>query len=200
MSEKTRIIDALGERALLLPALVNAALSANDRVKYRLTLLQTARQAADHPGIAPSRLKNERVAAGLRDAEYDDVVAGAAQLAPGRYQIPLADRIVADAWHDVRRNAGAVDRRRGGGGGRFRTPPRGTGAAGRRVRAERGGPAPAHLRRTRGGGQPASAGDGHAQGAQPAAGGTGQRIHRRLPGVWHRRRRSRPGGGVHGRR
>ena len=101
MSEKTRIIDALGERALLLPALVNAALAANDRVKYRLTLLQTARQAADHPGSAPGRLKNERIAAGVRTAEYDDVIGAAVLSAPGHYQIPLAKRIVADAWHDV---------------------------------------------------------------------------------------------------
>jgi uncharacterized protein Yka (UPF0111/DUF47 family) len=101
MSEKIRIIDALGERALLLPALVNAALSANDRVKYLLTLLQTARQAAEHPGIAPSRLKSERIAAGVRAAEYDEVVAGASQTSAGQFHIPLAARIVAEAWHDV---------------------------------------------------------------------------------------------------
>lgn len=33
MTEKNRIIDALGERKLLLPALVNAALAANDQMR-----------------------------------------------------------------------------------------------------------------------------------------------------------------------
>ena len=101
MSEKTRIIDALGERALLLPALVNAALAANDRVKYLFTLLQTARQAAEHPGMAPSRLKSERLAAGVASPELDEVVAGAAQILPDQYQIPLAARIVKEAWGDA---------------------------------------------------------------------------------------------------
>ena len=43
MTEKTHIVDALGERGLLLPALVNRALAANDQAKYRLTLLQAAK-------------------------------------------------------------------------------------------------------------------------------------------------------------
>jgi len=102
MSEKTRIIDALGEGALLLPAMVNAALSANDRVKYRLTLLQTARQAVDHPGMAPSRLRSERLASGVREAELDEVVPGTVQNTSGRYRIPRAAAIVAAAWNDVR--------------------------------------------------------------------------------------------------
>ena len=38
MTEKNRIIDALGERKLLLPGLVNAALAANDQTKYLFTL------------------------------------------------------------------------------------------------------------------------------------------------------------------
>ncbi len=49
MTEKNRIIDALGERKLLLPALVNAALAANDQTKYLFTLLQMAKSHADHP-------------------------------------------------------------------------------------------------------------------------------------------------------
>ena len=84
MSEIIRILGALGEGALLLPALVNAALSANDRVKCRFTLLQAVRQSVEHPGMAPSRLTAERIAAGVRAAELDQVVAGATQVAPRR--------------------------------------------------------------------------------------------------------------------
>lgn len=42
MMERTGILDSLNEQALLLPSLVNRALPANDRVKYRFTLLQAA--------------------------------------------------------------------------------------------------------------------------------------------------------------
>ena len=39
MTEKARIIDALGEPSLLLPALLADALAANDRVKFYFSLL-----------------------------------------------------------------------------------------------------------------------------------------------------------------
>jgi hypothetical protein len=42
MTEKARIIDALGEPGLLLPALLADALAANDRVKFYFSLLQAA--------------------------------------------------------------------------------------------------------------------------------------------------------------
>ena len=43
MVEKYEILEELGEEKLLLPALVNAALMANDRIKYYFTLIQAAR-------------------------------------------------------------------------------------------------------------------------------------------------------------
>ena len=39
---KTAIIERLGEGAVLLPDLIVAALTANDRAKLRLTMLQNA--------------------------------------------------------------------------------------------------------------------------------------------------------------
>ena len=39
MSEKTRMVEALGERRLLLPTLLNEALAANDRAKCTRTRL-----------------------------------------------------------------------------------------------------------------------------------------------------------------
>jgi len=41
--EKSRIVEALGEAGLRLPALQNEALAANDRAKYLLTLLRQRR-------------------------------------------------------------------------------------------------------------------------------------------------------------
>ena len=61
---KEWMIEALGERQLLLPGLVRRALAANDRAKYLLTLLQTARAAAD--GIdGVTSLREERIASGI---------------------------------------------------------------------------------------------------------------------------------------
>jgi len=91
MTEKTLIVSALGEEKLLLPSLVNAALTANDRVKYLFTLLQTARSHADRPNTPVSSLSPERLAAGVTDPSFDAAVAGAQKLPDGRYQIPRAD-------------------------------------------------------------------------------------------------------------
>ena len=64
MTEKNRIIDALGERKLLLPGLVNAALAANDQTISLVTLLQTAKSHADHPQAPFSDLRQA-----LQDSE-----------------------------------------------------------------------------------------------------------------------------------
>jgi hypothetical protein len=42
VTSKTAIVERLGERAVLLPSLIGDALTANDRIKLRLSLLQEA--------------------------------------------------------------------------------------------------------------------------------------------------------------
>jgi uncharacterized protein Yka (UPF0111/DUF47 family) len=74
MPAKIDILENLGETALLLPQLINQALTANDRVKYWLTLLQSARDHADHPTTDVPSLQREREAAGVDDASMDAVV------------------------------------------------------------------------------------------------------------------------------
>ncbi len=55
MVAKVEIVEKLGERAVLLPSLIEAALSANDQLKVRLTLLQDASAKVLGPGRpAPS--------------------------------------------------------------------------------------------------------------------------------------------------
>jgi len=88
MSEKARIVAALGERRLLLPALLNEALAANDRAKYRLALLQTAKAHADAPDLACSGLRTERLACGITDASYDDVAAETTRSGDDTYLVP----------------------------------------------------------------------------------------------------------------
>jgi uncharacterized protein Yka (UPF0111/DUF47 family) len=102
MPEKVRIVEALGERNLLLPTLVNRALAANDRAKYRFTLLQSARTHADQPQAPSSPLRREREASGVEDAELDGVVAGSGKLDGDLYRIPQAERICAGLAGDLR--------------------------------------------------------------------------------------------------
>ncbi len=101
MSEKARILDSLDEQALLLPSLVNRALAANDRVKYRFALLQAAQAHAERPDAVASNLRTERLAAGVQDGNLDQVVSDSESLGSGRYRVPQSLEIVRDAFSDV---------------------------------------------------------------------------------------------------
>jgi uncharacterized protein Yka (UPF0111/DUF47 family) len=97
---KSGIVEHLGEAALLQPELVNEALAANDRLKYRFTLLQAARAHAEDPGQPYSDLHREREAAGITDLDLDGVVA-ASHRDDGAYLIPGAERLHADNDTDL---------------------------------------------------------------------------------------------------
>ena len=93
MVAKSRILDSLGEKALLLPQSVTAALLANDRVKYYLTLLQAAALQAASPAEQPPDLTAERVASGEPDASLDGVPARSERRETGELYIPEISRI-----------------------------------------------------------------------------------------------------------
>lgn len=90
---KTSAIKALGEDALARPARLNAALAANDRLKFRFSLLQMARAHADQPDLPAVSLKRERRACGLTDDSLDEAVTGAAKTVDG-YRVPGCQRIL----------------------------------------------------------------------------------------------------------
>jgi hypothetical protein len=71
---KTRIIDTPGEKALLLPALLNSAIIANEQAKYLMALLQMAAANAENPNIGASNLREEREACGIQEARFDRIV------------------------------------------------------------------------------------------------------------------------------
>ncbi|MBI4189083.1 MAG: DUF47 family protein [Betaproteobacteria bacterium] len=102
MTEKSRILSNIGESELLLPALVNRALVANDRAKYFFTLLQAAKAHADQPDTQFSDLRRERLASAIEDDTLDNVVAASAKLPDNSYSIPQATRIVADVLAEVK--------------------------------------------------------------------------------------------------
>ena len=95
------MIATLGESELLLPGLLTSGLAANDRVKYLLTLVQSARAAAD--GVAdPGTLREERLACGVEDSRLDRVVGESVREPDGRYRIPGAARLSRWAIDEVR--------------------------------------------------------------------------------------------------
>lgn len=104
MVEKYEILEELGEEKLLLPALVNAALRANDRIKYYFTLIQAARNHADDPGQNHSNLRAERESVGIPDPDLDTVVGGATRMDKNGYAIPLISRIFSEAGDRSRGN------------------------------------------------------------------------------------------------
>src|SRR5271157_5935786 len=91
---KTAILDAIGETALRRATLVNAALAANDRVKYLFSLLQMAVAHAQTPDAPSSALKRERLAAGVDDIGFDTAVAGARREGEQIRIPPAADDLV----------------------------------------------------------------------------------------------------------
>ena len=78
--EKSLALAALGQRELLLPTWVTAALRANDRLKLYLTVLQAAAAHAAHPHRDVPDLSSEMRAAGVADAWLRDLPATARRL------------------------------------------------------------------------------------------------------------------------
>ena len=97
---KERIIATLGESELLLPELLSRALAANDCVKYVLTLLQSARSAADGDRDAPD-LRQERLASGISDSALDSVVGASSRRQDGVYLIDGASELVSRAFNET---------------------------------------------------------------------------------------------------
>jgi len=95
---KSRIVETLGERSLLVPHYLEEALAANARVKYLFALLQAAQAHAENPQRPPADLRSERQAAEIGDTALDGVVVGSQRIEPGLYAVPQSARIHADLF------------------------------------------------------------------------------------------------------
>jgi len=101
VSEKSRIIGALGEKQLLLPSLLNGALAANDRIKYYLSLLQSARRHAEHPEEPAVSLRAERNASGVAESAFDEVAASGSKQSDKDYRIAHSGEICEAVLRDA---------------------------------------------------------------------------------------------------
>ena len=88
MAYKSQIITDLGVDELLIPGLINEALSANDRVKYFFSLLQMAREHAEGYDGAGHLNSNERWACGVDDDRFDKVIQESVKTDSEHYRIP----------------------------------------------------------------------------------------------------------------
>ncbi len=104
---KTRILAAIGEKDLQPAACLNAALAANDRLKYAFSLVQMAADHAEHPEQPAASLRRERIACGIDEPDFDTVVAGARMMGKS-CRVPGAARIVARIAEDLRLMAAPV--------------------------------------------------------------------------------------------
>ena len=104
---KTEILAAIGEDGLQPAASLNAALAANDRVKYGFSLLQMALAHAEHPEQPAATLKRERIGCGIDDPDLDTVVAGARMVGKA-CRVAGAARILGRIADDMRSMAAPV--------------------------------------------------------------------------------------------
>jgi uncharacterized protein Yka (UPF0111/DUF47 family) len=99
---KSEVLAVIGEGGLRQPAAVNAALAANDRVKYAFTLLQMAAAHADQPEQPLASLKRERLACGIDDPDLDMMTASARRAGVAQYHMPGAARLLGRITDDMR--------------------------------------------------------------------------------------------------
>ncbi len=95
MTQKASILTYLGDRALALPTLIDAALTANDRAKYVLAVLQLAAAHAANPLAAAPSLKSDREACGIEDASLDRCIGGSDGDGCGFVHIPGLRKLMA---------------------------------------------------------------------------------------------------------
>jgi hypothetical protein len=101
MVAKVEIVERLGERAVLLPGLIEAGLSANDRVKIRLTLLQESSAQARRPNRPAASLERELRGVGLDDPAFSAMVSGARAIDDATFLAPGGEALAAGLAADL---------------------------------------------------------------------------------------------------
>ncbi len=113
---KTQIIEQLGQTDILLPALIAEGLSANDRTKARLSVLQAAARHARDPQGTPFDLGEECRGAEIDPAPLEKLVEGASLVAGERVTAPGLGALIAAIFDGVATMARAVKAGDGGQG------------------------------------------------------------------------------------
>ena len=93
---KIQIVDFLGDKALVLPALLDAAIIGNEQAKYVLSLFQLAESNSEcQERVGTPSLQADREACGIPDSSFDRSVMESISDGHGNLYIPGAQRLVA---------------------------------------------------------------------------------------------------------
>ena len=193
MVAKVEIVERLGESAVLLPALIEEGLAANDRLKIRLTMLQEAAAQASSPSRATPSLDRERRSVGLADPAFNETVSAARPIDANAFLAPGAELLASGIARDLEAMMAPIEIAHADVAAPLEARLAATVAALPSFKgdcvahAEVARLASAAARRER---QPASPGDGLAQGAEPRRGGGGGRGNRWRARLRSERRRS----------
>ncbi len=98
---KTAVLEAIGETNLGRSVQIDAALAANDKIKYYFSLLQTAIARADHPDQPADSLRHERLACGIDNCALDDLVTNARR-DNARYKAPGCTAVLEQIAQELR--------------------------------------------------------------------------------------------------
>jgi uncharacterized protein Yka (UPF0111/DUF47 family) len=98
---KSEIIERLGQTDILLPSVIAEGLAANDRVKARLSVVQTAGRHARDPSGVRFDLTDECHAAGIDLMPMEALVNHASLLAGERITAPGLGKLGSAIWDDV---------------------------------------------------------------------------------------------------
>jgi hypothetical protein len=93
---KIQIVGFLGDKALVLPALLDAAIIGNEQAKYVLSIFQLAASNSECPERGgASSLQADREACGIPDMSFDHSVMESVSDGHGSLYIPGAQRLMA---------------------------------------------------------------------------------------------------------
>jgi hypothetical protein len=109
MVAKVEIVERLGERAVLLPAMIEAGLAANDRLKIRLTILQEASAQVVTTGRQPPSLERELREVGLTDPVFAATISSARRIDAETFLAPGAGLLAAGMAGDLALMLGPIE-------------------------------------------------------------------------------------------
>ena len=98
---KARIVEQLGETAVLMPARIAEGLAANDRAKARMSALQAVAKQAAHAGHEPDDLSAECAAAGIDASEIHATLVAARATTPGLVAASGLARLINALFADI---------------------------------------------------------------------------------------------------
>lgn len=109
MRAKQVIIETSSEPGPMLPDFIARGLSANDRVKYYLTLLKAAQTHALSPERPALNLRLERESSGLTDSSLDRIIEGSISRGNDTLYIPGACAILDALFDSLRHMLAAIE-------------------------------------------------------------------------------------------